>query len=80
MNELDVIKTSDFTLASTLYCLGNDVIGIDRDNPRRAIFYFRKEKVIESLITEYFANRIKVNPLEFARAQRELRAQMHTET
>jgi len=75
---LDVIKTSDFTLASTLYCLGVDVHGIDKLNPKRVIFYFKSADSTKKLIEDYFNNRIRINPLEFDRAQREIRAQIHT--
>ncbi len=79
MNELEVIKTSVFTLAATLLCLGHDVDGIDKENIKRVIFYFKKTPLIDSNVRKYFANDILVNPLDFARAQREIRAQIHTD-
>ena len=78
-NEIEFIKTSDFTLAATLLCMGHVVTGIDKENPKRAIFYFKKTVVVDSCVRKYFANELLVNPLDFARAQREIRAQMHTD-
>ena len=75
----DFIKTSDFTLASTLYCLGFDILGIDKSNSRRVKCFFEKTSDIEVIIQKYFNNEIKINPLEFDRSQREIRAQIHTE-
>lgn len=76
---LDVLKTSDFTLASTLYCLGYDITGIDKNTPKRVVFYFRKTSDLEATVDKYFKNQVKINPLNFDRAQREIRAQIHTD-
>ena len=78
-DHLDVLKTSDFTLASTLYCLGYNIMGIDKNNPKRVIFYFRKTSDLEVTVDKHFNNQILVNPLDFDRAQREIRAQIHTD-
>ena len=78
-DSLDIIKTSDFTLASTLYCLGFDIQGIDKSNKKRVVFYFRRTSDIEVKIAEYFNNQVLVNPLDFDRSQREMRAQIHTD-
>lgn len=79
MNEIEVIKTSDFTLAATLLCMGHDVDGIDKENMKRVIFYFKKTPTIDANVAKYFRNELLVNPLDFARAQREIRAQIHTD-
>ena len=41
-NQLEVVKTSDFTLAATLLCLGFDILGIDKTNLKRVIFYNKR--------------------------------------
>lgn len=78
-NYLDVLKTSDFTLASTLYSLGFNIAGIDKTNPKRVVFYFKKTSDLETTVDKYFNNQVKINPLDFDRAQREIRAQIHTD-
>lgn len=74
----DFIQTSDFTLATTLYCLGFDIRGLDKGNKKRVTFYYERTSDLESVIEDYFNNKIKVNPLDFDRAGREIRAQIHT--
>ncbi len=76
---LNVLKTSDFTLASTLYYLGYNIIGIDKRSPRRVIFYYKKTSEIEVTVDKYFKKQIKIDPLGFDQAQREIRAQIHTD-
>ena len=76
---LDVIKTSDFTLASTLLCIGFDIIAIDKQNPKRVVFYYKKTSDLETQIKRYWGGEILVKPQDFAYAQREIRAQIHTD-
>jgi len=78
-DEMDVIKTSDFTLASTLLCLGFDIIGIDKTNPKRVVFYYRKTSDLEVVIDKFWKDEVKVNPKDFVYSQREIRARIHTE-
>ena len=79
MNDIDVIKTSDFTLASTLLALGYDIIGIDKTNPKRVVFYYSRTSDLEATIKKYWSDEIKLNPKDFVYAQREIRARIHTE-
>jgi len=78
-DEIDVIKTSDFTLASTLLCLGFDIIGIDKANPKRVVFYYRKTSDLEMVIQKFWAGEVVIKPQEFVYAQREIRARIHTD-
>lgn len=76
---MDVIKTSDFTLASTLLTLGFDIIGIDKTNPRRVVFYYRRTSEVEVALKKYDNNEIVVNPKQFVFSQREIRGRIHTD-
>lgn len=78
-NELEVIKTSDFTLSATLLCLGYDILGIDKTNIRRVVFYFRKTSDLEVAIRDFWDNRIRLNPKDFVYAQKEIKARIYTE-
>lgn len=79
VGEIDFIKTSDFTLASTLHCLNYDIHGIDKTNRKRVVFYFKKTTDLARDIERYWSNNIKINPLDFTRAQREINARIHTD-
>lgn len=78
-DDIQVIKTSDFTLASTLLCLGHDIIGIDKTDKRRVVFYYRHTSDLEVLVQQFRLNQVKVNPKEFAFAQREIKARIYTD-
>lgn len=79
MPELEVIKTSDFTLTATLLCLGFDILGIDKTNMKRVIFYFKKVTECEAAIQDFRNNRIQVNPKDFVSAQREIKSTIYTD-
>ena len=78
-NELDVLKTSDFILASTLLTLGYDIIGIDKTNPKRVVFYYKKTSDLEVDVQEYWAGKVRVDPKAFVYSQREIRGRIHTD-
>lgn len=75
----EFIQTSDTMLASALYCSGFDIMGIDKHNRKRVIFFYNRTSQIEIVVRDYFAHRLRIDPLELDRAQRELMAQIHTE-
>jgi hypothetical protein len=78
-DDMDVIKTSDFMLASTLNALGFDIHGIDKSNRKRVVFYFRKTSDLEVALQRYWKKEIQVVPQDLDYAQRELRAKIHTD-
>ena len=78
-DEIDVLITSDFTLASTLLCLGFDITGIDKTDPRRVKFYYKKTSDLEAALKRYWGGEVLVKPQDFVFAQREIRAQIHTD-
>jgi hypothetical protein len=78
-DEIDVIKTSDFTLASTLLCLGFDIIGIDKTDIKRVIFYYRKTSDLEMAMQKFVNNEVRVNPKDFVFAQREVKTIIYSD-
>lgn len=78
-DEKNFIKTSDFALASTLNCLGYDIAGIDKSNRKRVVFYFERTSQVEITIKQYFANQVRLNPLDYDSTQKQIHAQIHTD-
>ena len=76
---LPVLKTSDFNLASTLYCLGFDIDGIDKTDMRRVIFYYKRTSDLEVILKKYWNHEVRVDPLDFDRSQKEIKAQINTD-
>ena len=76
---IGVVKTADFTLASTLYHLGFNIDGIDKHNKKRVYFYFRKTPELDSIINKYWNREILIKPQDFEKSQREIKARIYTD-
>ncbi len=69
-------QTSDLSLATTL-SLWCPIENIDRSNPRKALFVFRKTSELEKLIDQYFRNEIKISPQIYFNQLRVIKARLY---
>lgn len=69
-------STSDLSLATTL-SLWFPIEDIDRSNPRKALFIFRKTPELEKLIDQYFRNEIKISPQVYFNQLRVIKARLY---
>ncbi len=69
-------QTSDLSLTTTLslFC---PIENIDRSNPRKAVFIFRKTPELEKLIDQYFRNEIKISPQVYFNQLRVVKARLY---
>lgn len=69
-------QTSDLSLATTisLFCPIED---IDRSNPRKAVFLFRRTPELEKLVNQYFRNEIKISPQTYFNQLRVIKARLY---
>jgi hypothetical protein len=79
MTDKLLIKISDLNLASTLLCLGHDILGIDNINPKRVFFYFDQSDKTTKSIKDYWSDSVKVNPKVLANYRRELLSRIYQE-
>lgn len=79
-NEMEMLITSDFVLASTLLCLGFDIAGIDKADPKRVKFYYKRTSDLETILRRYRGGEVLVKPQDFAFAQREIKGIIHSGT
>jgi hypothetical protein len=69
-------QTSDLSLATTL-SLWCPIEDIDRSNPRKALFIFRRTSELEKLIDQYFRNEIKISPQVYFNQLRVIKARLY---
>jgi len=50
----------DMGLCSALICAGFELISLDKTNPRKVQFIFKREVGIEKVVDEYWADHLKV--------------------
>jgi len=75
LNE-DYYQTSDLSLSTTI-SLFFPIEDIDRSNPRKAVFIFRKIPELEKLVEQYFRNEIKVSPQVYFNQLRAVKARLY---
>lgn len=63
MKNSDVYQTSDLGLAAALLTFGSVLLGINKENPRRAIFEFSVSVELEDIVALYWNGELKVSAL-----------------
>lgn len=64
-NEKHLFETTDLGLATTLVTLGFELESLDRDNPTRVRFLFKRAATLDSTVKSYWRNELNVVPLAF---------------
>ena len=72
----DYYSTNDLALTTTL-SLWCPIEDIDRSNPRKVYFIFRKTAELEKLINQYFRNEIKISPQIYFNQLRVIKARLY---
>ena len=60
-----VFTTYDLGVSTALLCAGFVLLSVEKDNPRKALFVFQKEKGIEDTANSYFSDRLEVKARSF---------------
>lgn len=74
-----VFTTYDLGVSTALLCVGFELISINKDNPRKAIFVFKKEDGIEDFANQYFSNRLNVKARSFFDHLKALKNNLYSE-
>lgn len=75
------IQTSNFVLACLLKINDAELTGIDKTNPRRAVFYFYRTPKLAKLAEEFLLNGgdFQVSIRKFIEAQKQLKSLIYEE-
>ena len=76
--EKEYFKSSDLALAAVLF-LFFPLEGIDKENPRKALFLFEKDSDghLDETITDYWRGELKVDPRRYFEALRQIKARLY---
>lgn len=77
LNDNDYFQTSDLALCATLCCNGYVVNNIDKNNPRRAIFWIKLDNNLDQIIKSYWSRELAVEPMAFFSILKELKARIY---
>lgn len=78
INKMTQFNTSDFYLASCLVSMGFSVYRLDKTDPERCQFIFKRNSGLDDAIDKYWENKLKINPKIIFDSQRFLKSRIHS--
>jgi len=72
----DYFLTSDLSLCTTL-SLQCPIERINRSNPRKAVFVFKKTKKLDELVNAYYRDEIRISPQVYFNQLRVIKARLY---
>ena len=70
-------QSTDISLCACLLVFDFKVIDMDKSNPRRIVFFFKKTKEIENFSKKYYQHELQVEPMRFFQCLKELKARIY---
>jgi hypothetical protein len=77
--EIEVFTNYDLGVSAALLCAGFELLSVDKENPRKALFVFRKQAGIEDIANRYFADRLEVKARSFFDHLKALKNKLYAE-
>ena len=74
-----VWTTFDLGVSTALLCAGFELLSVDKENIRKALFIFRKADDIEDVANLYFSDRLEVKARSFFDHLKALKNQLYSE-
>jgi len=74
----DYFSSSDLALVCTI-SLWYPIDAIDRQNPRKACFRFKRDKKFDELIKAYWERALKIEPQEYFNQLKAIKARLYSE-
>jgi hypothetical protein len=76
LKENDFYRTSDLALATTI-SLFYPIEAIDKQNPQKAYFVFKREEGLDELIEKYWKGELRIEPKTFFSQLRVIKARLY---
>jgi hypothetical protein len=76
LKEKKLFRTSDLALATTI-SLFYPIEAIDKHNPRKAYFVFKREEGLDELIEKYWKGELRIEPKTFFNQLRIIKARLY---
>jgi hypothetical protein len=75
----DNYASADLNVASTLVALGYKLIDLDRTNPKRILFCFKRDTAIEKIVEGYWTDNLALSPQKLFDTQRQLKNRIYSD-
>ncbi len=79
IEDSNVFATFDLGCSSALISAGFELVSLDKANPRKVQFVFRREVGIEKVVGEYWADRLEVKARAFFDNTKMLKNRIYSE-
>lgn len=76
---LQVWTTYDLGVSAALTCAGFELLQVEKSNPRKALFVFRRADGIDEIADQYFADRLEVKARALFDAIKALKNRLYSE-
>lgn len=76
--EQNLYGSADLGLAAAIY-LSYPLEAIDKQNPRKATFYFKRDAGLDELVASYWRKEITVEPQSYFNALRVIKTRLYGE-
>ncbi len=74
-----VFTTYDLGVSAALLCRDFELLTVQKDNPRKALFIFKRADLIEEVANSYFSNTLAVKARSFFDHLKALKNQLYSE-
>ncbi len=74
-----VFTTYDLGVSAALLCAGFVLLSLKKENPRKALFIFKREDGIDDAANQYFADQLKVKARSFFDSTKALKNKLYSE-
>jgi len=74
-----VFTTYDLGVSTALLCADFELLSVDKADPRKALFIFKKEDGIEDVADRYFSDRLEVKARSFFDHLKALKNKLYSE-
>lgn len=70
-------ETSDFGLSTALLTAGSELVGVNKDNPKRVVFEFTDSLITQETIEKYWNGELRLNVLRFFENSKILKSRIY---
>lgn len=74
-----VFTTYDLGVSTALLCAGFELVSLDKENPRKALFVFKRKANIENIANQYFTDQLEVKARSFFDHLKALKNKLYSE-
>lgn len=78
-DSLPVFTTYDLGVSAALLCVDFELSSVNKENPRKALFIFKKIEGIEEAANKYFSNRLEIKARSYFDHLKALKNKLYSE-